>query len=137
LKKKSRKLLKKPKELIMSDQNILVKNKDWLTVCRTSDLIKDSGVCALVEQGLEQKQIAIFHLPNTDKKVYAVDNYDPIGDANVLYRGIVGSVGDDIVVSSPLYKQHYCLTTGKCLQEDISIDVFPVRIIEDQVQLFV
>lgn len=121
----------------MSVQSILVENKNWLTICKTSDLIKDSGVCALVEQGLEQKQVAIFHLPNTDKKVYAVGNYDPIGDANVLYRGIVGSVGDDIVVSSPLYKQHYCLTTGKCLQEDISIDVFPVRIIEDQVQLFV
>jgi nitrite reductase (NADH) small subunit len=121
----------------MSDKNILVKNKDWLTVCHTSDLVKDSGICALIEQDLKEKQIAIFHLPNTDKQVYAVDNYDPIGGANVLYRGIVGSVGDDIVVSSPLYKQHYCLNSGKCLQEDISIDVFPVRIIEDQVQLFV
>jgi len=58
----------------MSEQNISVKNKDWLTVCKTSDLVKDSGVCALVEQGLTEKQIAIFHLPNTEKKVYAVDN---------------------------------------------------------------
>ena len=112
-------------------------NKNWLTICKTSDLIKDSGICALIEQGLEEKQVAVFHLPNTEKKIYAVGNYDPIGEANVLYRGIVGSVGDDIVVSSPLYKQHFCLTTGKCLQEDKRIDVFPVRIIDDHVQLFV
>ncbi len=111
--------------------------KHWLTICKTSDLVKDSGICALIEQGLEEKQVAIFHLPNTEKKIYAVDNYDPIGEANVLYRGIVGSIGDNIVVSSPLYKQHYCLTTGKCLQAEKSIDVFPARIIDEQVQLFV
>jgi nitrite reductase (NADH) small subunit len=130
-------LLKTLKEIIMSEQNISAKNKHWLTICQTSDLIKDSGICALIEQEFEEKQVAIFHLPNTEKQVYAVGNYDPIGQANVLYRGIVGSVGDDIVVSSPLYKQHFCLTTGKCLQEDKWIEVFPARIIDDYVQLFV
>lgn len=121
----------------MADKNKFVQNKKWLTICKTSDLIKDSGICALIEQKFEEKQVAIFHLPNTEKQVYAVGNYDPIGEANVLYRGIVGSVGDNIVVSSPLYKQHFCLTTGKCLQEDKSIDVFPARILDDHVQLFV
>jgi nitrite reductase (NADH) small subunit len=121
----------------MSEQTISAKNKHWLTICQTIDLIKDSGICALIEQEFEEKQVAIFHLPNTEKQVYAVGNYDPIGQANVLYRGIVGSVGDDIVVSSPLYKQHFCLTTGKCLQEDQYIEVFPARIIDDYVQLFV
>jgi len=116
----------------MSEQD-----KHWLTICSTSDLVKDSGICALIEQGVKEQQVAIFHLPNTEQQVYAVANYDPIGEANVLYRGIVGSVGDDIVVSSPLYKQHYCLTTGKCLQENSSIDVFPARIVDEQVQLFV
>lgn len=121
----------------MSKLSIQEKNKSWLTICDTSDLVKDSGICALIEQGVEEKQVAIFHLPNTEKQVYAVGNYDPIGEANVLYRGIVGSVGDDIVVSSPLYKQHFCLTTGKCLQEDQHIDVYPARILDDQVQLLV
>jgi len=116
----------------MSEQN-----KNWLTVCKATDLVKDSGVCALIQQGVEEKQVAIFHLPNTEKQVYAVGNYDPIGEANVLYRGLVGSIGDNIIVASPLYKQHFCLTTGKCLQEDVNIDVFPARILDNQVQLFV
>lgn len=113
------------------------KNKNWLTVCNKVDLVKDSGICALIEQGVEEKQVAIFHLPNTKEQVFAVGNYDPIGEANVLYRGIVGSIGEDIVVASPLYKQHFSLTTGKCLQEDKTIDTFPIRIFEDQVQLLV
>lgn len=121
----------------MLEQSISEQDKNWLTICDASDLVKDSGICALIEQGVEEKQVAIFHLPNTEKQVYAVGNYDPIGEANVLYRGIVGSIGDDIVVASPLYKQHFCLTTGKCLQEDKSIDVFPARILDNQVQLFV
>ena len=116
----------------MSEQN-----KNWLTVCNKVDLVKDSGICALIEQGVEEKQVAIFHLPNTKEQVFAVGNYDPIGEANVLYRGIVGSIGEDIVVASPLYKQHFSLTTGKCLQEDKTIDIFPIRIFEDQVQLLV
>lgn len=116
----------------MSDQN-----KSWLTVCNTLDLVKDSGICALIEQNNIEQQVAIFHLPNSENKVYAVANYDPIGEANVLYRGIIGSVGNDIVVSSPLYKQHFCLTTGKCLQDEKTIDVFPARIFQNQVQLFV
>lgn len=134
---KLKKLPKKRKELVMSKQSMSQQNENWLTICATDDLVKDSGICALIEQGIEEKQVAIFHLPNTEKQVYAVDNYDPIGEANVLYRGIVGSVGDNIVVASPLYKQHFCLTTGKCLQEDQSIDVYPARIVNDQVQLLV
>jgi nitrite reductase (NADH) small subunit len=114
-----------------------VQDKNWLTICQTSDLVKDSGICALINEGVEEQQVAIFHLPNTEKQIYAVGNYDPIGEANVLYRGLVGSVGDTIVVASPLYKQHFCLTTGKCLQEDTSVDVFPARILDNQVQLFV
>jgi nitrite reductase (NADH) small subunit len=133
---KNRSKKNKP-EQNMTEKKILIQNKNWLTVCKTSDLIKDSGISALVEQGVEDRQVAIFYLPNSEKQVYAVSNYDPIGEANVLYRGIVGSVGDDIVVSSPLYKQHFCLTTGKCLQEDTSIDVLPARILDEHVQLFV
>lgn len=112
-------------------------NKDWLTICTADDLVKDSGVCALLEKEDGDKQVAIFHLPNTENKVYAVSNYDPCGDANVLYRGIVGNIGDSIVVASPLYKQHFCLSTGKCLEEDVSIDVYQSRIVDNQVQLLV
>ncbi len=93
--------------------------KTWRTICKTTDLVKDSGISALlVKESTDAntaEQIAIFHLPKSDEKVYAVGNYDPIGKANVLYRGIVGCIEDEPVVSSPLYKQHFSLKTGQCL----------------------
>jgi nitrite reductase (NADH) small subunit len=115
--------------------------QQWQTICQLDDLVSNSGVCALFEQSEnalgESEQVAIFHLPNTDQQVYAIGNYDPIGQANVLYRGIVGNIGEDIVVASPLFKQHFSLQTGKCLQEDASVKNYPVRIIDQQVQLLV
>ncbi|TYK64968.1 nitrite reductase small subunit NirD [Colwellia echini] len=111
-------------------------DKSWKTICDTTDLVTDSGISALIANAAgEDEQIAIFHIPNSEEKIYAVGNYDPIGNANVLYRGIVGSIEDEPVVSSPLYKQHFSLRTGKCLQEDKSISVYPIRIENEQVQI--
>lgn len=111
-----------------------ITKKAWRTICSTSDLVKDSGISALLES--EDEQIAIFHIPNSEEKVYAVGNYDPIGEANVLYRGLVGCINDEPVVSSPLYKQHYSLKTGRCLQEDKAISVYDIRIENEEVQLY-
>ena len=44
--------------------------------------------------------------------MYAIGNYDPASDANVLARGIVGDIGGEIVVASPIYKQHFSLRHG-------------------------
>ena len=115
-------------------------DQQWQTVCQMDDLITNSGVCALIEQSdkaIVAEQVAIFHVPNTEQQVYAIGNYDPIGKANVLYRGIVGSIGEQLVVASPLFKQHFSLQTGQCLQEDISVKHYPVRIMDQQVQLLV
>lgn len=116
-----------------------VKNeKSWRTICESSDLVKDSGISALIANSAgEDEQIAIFHIPNSEDKIFAVGNYDPIGQANVLYRGLVGCIDDEPVVSSPLYKQHYSLKTGRCLQEDKAIAVYDIRIEDEQVQLYV
>ncbi len=52
----------------------------------------------------------------------------------MLSRGIVGSKGDTPKVASPVYKQAFDLTTGRCL-DDPSVEVmaFPVRVIDDRV----
>lgn len=95
----------------------------WITVCEKSDLKPNAGVCALVEG----RQIAIFYLPSEDR-LYAIDNYDPIGKANVLSRGVVGDIKSQIVVASPLYKQHFNLETGQCLEnESVKVASYPVR----------
>ena len=93
-------------------------------LCKVSDLIANSGICARSKD----RQIALFYLPDTEQQFFAVDNWDPLGKANVLSRGIVGSIGQELVVASPLYKQHFSLTTGQCIEEEgVSIAVIPVK----------
>ena len=104
----------------------------WQNVCNVSDLERFSGVCALVN-GL---QVAIFYLPELPLGVYAISNYDPIGKADVLSRGIVGDLQGQTVVASPLYKQHFNLETGGCLEdESVSVPVYACRIKDDKVQV--
>jgi nitrite reductase (NADH) small subunit len=111
------------------------KDKQWVTVCNTDDLVNDSGICALLN---DTEQVAIFKLPNSEEQIFAIGNFDPIGKANVISRGIVGCIGGEPVVASPLYKQHFSLKTGRCLQEEqISLNTFPVRIEQTDVQVFI
>lgn len=98
----------------------------WHDVCHINDLVTNSGVCALVED----RQVALFMTEADDgRHIFAISNWDPVGQANVLYRGIIGSLNTDIVVASPLYKEHYVLETGKCVErKDVSVAVYPVRV---------
>ena len=102
----------------------------WQAICARDDLVPGAGVCALV--GAEQ--VALFYLPGEERQVYAVSNRDPIGAANVLSRGVVGDIGGRLVVASPLYKQHFDLVTGECLEaDDVRIPVFSARLEGDTV----
>jgi nitrite reductase (NADH) small subunit len=104
----------------------------WQSIGSLTDLETNAGVCALVN-GI---QIAIFYLPNTAQQVYALNNYDPIGKAFVLSRGIVGDLQGQLVVASPLYKQHFNLETGACLEDNsVSVPVYACRIDNDTVQV--
>jgi nitrite reductase (NADH) large subunit len=97
---------------------------NWVAVCRLDDILPDTGVCAQVGS----RQVAVFRVEDA---VYAIDNFDPAGGANVLSRGIVGDLGGELVVASPLYKQHYSLITGRCLEEaEHSVAVFAARVVE-------
>lgn len=101
-------------------------------ICDKSDLIANSGVCALIND----EQVAIFYVPGSEKEVYAISNWDPIGRANVLSRGIVGDLGGDIVVASPLYKQHFNLSTGDCLEDEAAkVKTYSIELKNDKVLL--
>ncbi|NJP33174.1 nitrite reductase small subunit NirD [Micromonospora thermarum] len=80
----------------------------WTPVCPLDRLDLDRGVAALVD-GV---QVALFR---TADGLFATDNLDPVGGAYVLSRGIVGSRGGVPTVASPLHKQVYDLSTGRCL----------------------
>ena len=103
----------------------------WQEVCRVDDLQPDSGVCALVKG----QQVAIFYMPK-DKAVYAINNFDPFGCAHVLSRGLIGDINGQPVVASPLYKQHFNLQTGVCLEDEtVTIPTYAVRIENGSVQV--
>ena len=103
----------------------------WQDVCSADDLQPDSGICALVAG----QQVAIFYMPK-DQTVYAVHNYDPIGEANVLSRGLIGDINGEPVVASPLYKQHFSLISGVCLEdEQVAIPTYPIRLHQGRVEI--
>lgn len=108
------------------------KKSDRVVLCALSDLVANSGVAVLHDV----EQIALFYLPDETPTVFAVGNHDPIGGANVLSRGIVGDIKGEVVVASPLYKQHFSLRTGVCVEQaDVKIPVYDVGIVDDAVLL--
>lgn len=102
----------------------------WLTICPLSDLIPFIGARAL----LGKRQIALFRV--TNDQVYAIGAYDPFSDAAVLSRGIVGDLQGQLVVASPIYKHHFNLETGRCLEKpSIGVPVYKARVVDGEVQV--
>ena len=97
---------------------------NWIEVCALDDITPNTGVGALIEN----LQIAIFRV-GSEKRVYALSNQDPFSNAFVMSRGIIGDLQGERVVASPIYKQHFSLATGRCLEDkDQKLLVFPSKI---------
>ena len=86
---------------------------EWACVCRIDEIVPGTGVCALVDG----EQVAVFRL--ADDTIHAIGNIDPESGAAVLSRGLVGNLGERVVVASPIHKQHYDLRTGECLEDAV------------------
>ena len=105
----------------------------WVDICSISEIIPNTGVCALVEA----QQVAIFRV-GSEANVFAISNYDPFSKACVLARGIVGDRNGITKVASPIYKQNFNLATGQCLDDEtVSVPTYKVRVVEDRVQVAV
>jgi assimilatory nitrate reductase catalytic subunit len=101
-----------------------------VAVCRLDDIVPGAGVCALVQGD----QVAVFRL--SDDRVCALGNRDPFSGANVLSRGIVGDLKGEPVVASPLYKQHFSLRSGRCLEDaSVRVPVYGARVEEGVVMV--
>ena len=99
----------------------------WTSVCDFDEVVPGTGVGALVEG----RQVAVFRVGNT---AFAIDNLDPASGANVLSRGLIGDVKGERVVASPLYKHHYSLTTGRCLEDSgRSVKVHRARVLDGRI----
>ncbi len=104
----------------------------WRSVCSFDDVLLNMGVRALVNG----RQIAVFR--SSDDRVFALDAIDPFSGAPVLSRGIVGDVDGRLVVASPIYKHHFELETGQCIEDStVVIDTFAVRTNGDRVEVVV
>ena len=88
---------------------------EWVAVCTKGQLIPERGVAVLVGD----QQVALFRVTGAEGEewVYAVGHRDPFSNANVIARGIVGSVGDRDTVASPMYKDVFDLATGECVAD--------------------
>jgi assimilatory nitrate reductase catalytic subunit len=87
-------------------------------------------VCALVDG----HQVAVFRVDGD--ALHALGNFDPFSRANVLSRGIVGDLKGEPVVASPVYKQHFSLVTGACLEDAaVRVPVYGVRVENGVVQV--
>lgn len=104
---------------------------NWMTVCSSAEVVPNLGVRAL----LGREQVAIFRVQS---QLYAVSAIDPFSQAAVLSRGLVGDIQGQIVVTSPIYKQHFNLVTGVCLEDEQTVlKTYDVRELNGQVQLSV
>ncbi len=109
--------------------------QDWTDLCSQSDLVAKSGVVAWYEGS----QIALFYVPPTQTdsaRVYALDNHDPFSHANIIGRGLIGDIKGQRVVASPLYKQHFRLEDGQCLEDGtVMLRTWDARLVGGKVQI--
>ncbi|PUA16347.1 nitrite reductase small subunit NirD [Glaciimonas sp. PCH181] len=102
----------------------------WTSVCQLDEIVPNTGVCALING----EQVAVFHLNDGEDRIFAINNFDPNSQAAVLSRGLVGNLGERIVVASPIYKQHFDLQTGECLEApENSVCAYRTRIVDGKV----
>ncbi|MGB1222269.1 MAG: nitrite reductase small subunit NirD [Alcanivoracaceae bacterium] len=100
-------------------------DKDWVAICPLSDILPWTGVAARIDG----QQVAIFRTGEND--IFVVGNHDPFSGANVISRGIVGDIDGELVVASPVYKQHFRLSDGICVEDDsTSIGSWPARLFD-------
>lgn len=105
---------------------------DWQPLCSRADLVAGSGIVALAGG----EQVALFYLPDSEQQVFAIGNRDPRSGANVIGRGILGHLQGELVVASPLYKQHFRLRDGACLEyPEQRLPVWPARLNGERVEI--
>jgi len=103
----------------------------WTPVCPVAQVPIDRGVAALVAG----RQVALFRL-HGEHDVYAIDNVDPFSGIGCLSRGIVGDVGGEPMVVSPLHKQRFSLHSGACLDDpSTTVARFDVRLVDGMVEV--
>jgi nitrite reductase (NADH) small subunit len=115
----------------MADMNTakILERDHWVSICKSADLLPNLGVRAL----FNGQQVAIYRVQG---RLYGISALDPFSNAAVLSRGIVGDLKGQTVVASPIYKQHFNLETGICLEDNsVCIPTYAVREQDGEIQI--
>ena len=106
-------------------------DKKWVTVGKVDDFPANGG--ATIKYG--RTQIAVYNFTSRHEW-YACQNMCPHKNAFVLSRGIIGTANGVPKVACPLHKKPFSLETGESLSnEALSLKVFPVKVVADEVLL--
>ena len=101
----------------------------WSAVCALDAVPQQAGIGAR----LGSERIALFRFGET---LYALEDREPGSEASVLSRGILGDVGGEPVVISPLYKQRVRLRDGQSLDNpQHQLRCWPVKLEAGQIWL--
>ncbi|WP_243842960.1 nitrite reductase small subunit NirD [Mumia sp. ZJ430] len=104
----------------------------WVRVCALDALFPDRGAAALVDG----RQVALFRLAGEPDVVRAIGHRDPYSGANVMARGLVGTVGDVPVVVSPMHKQRFRFDDGTAVEDPaVSVGVWATRVVDGVVEV--
>ncbi|XOZ32961.1 nitrite reductase small subunit NirD [Halomonadaceae bacterium KBTZ08] len=111
----------------------MTQHNEWTCIGRDTDLVAGAGVGAR----FGDRQVAIFYIPELEQPLYAVDNYCPISGVNIIARGIVGDIEGEPVVATPLYKKHFSLLDGRCVEapDDYRLNVYAVRLAGNAIEV--
>ena len=102
----------------------------WIALCEEAALPFGTGIAAWAKE----RCVAIFNLG--EQGLYALDNVDPASGIGVLSRGLLCDIQGEICVASPLYKQHYRLLDGVCLEE-LALKVQPFEVKNQQGHIWI
>src|SRR5947208_890066 len=87
-----------------------------------------------------RQAVAVLSLrvqPDADS-VYAFSSFDPVSEAFVIARGIVGYRAGRAKIASPIFKQSFDLETGVCLDDaQVMLTTYPVRVRDGRVEVMV
>ncbi|MDH2065672.1 nitrite reductase large subunit NirB [Pantoea sp. GD03673] len=101
----------------------------WSAVCSLEAIPPEAGIGAR----LGSERVALFRFGDA---LYALEDREPGCDASVLSRGILGDVGGEPVVISPLYKQRVRLRDGQSLDNpQHQLRCWPVKLEAGQIWL--
>lgn len=101
----------------------------WSAICALEAIPPEAGIGAR----FGSERVALFRF---GEALFALEDREPGSDASVLSRGILGDVGGEPVVISPLYKQRIRLRDGQSLDNpQHQLRCWPVKLEAGQIWL--